>query len=374
MTSKIALIKSENYQNIKDKIKSTLNLLGGIENFIHPGQKVLLKPNLFGYDCPKHAATNLEFLSAIIDIVKEHTLNIYIGELIASDQPGLNKKAFKKHGLIELAKEKQVKLIDFQTSSLKKTTIKDPLVCAWADIVEPMKTFDFIINIPKFKGHPHTYITGAVKNCFGCIRDSERGEIHKEFQGENFGKAVVDIYSGMKFDLTIMDAIIGMDGDESPAYGSEAKIGYILAGTDPVAIDAIISKITGHELNLLPTIKYGHIKGIGTANFKEIKILGDKPEKRPFKHHKNYINLVNKSKTQNKDIKNKKSNSDTSNLEFPTIDKSKCTFCQMCAINCPAKAIIVDNENRTVSIDESKCIKCYRCLESCQGKAIFLKK
>ena len=45
---KVSIIKQDNYYytEIKEKLLKTLDNLGGVENFIKEGDKILLKPNL----------------------------------------------------------------------------------------------------------------------------------------------------------------------------------------------------------------------------------------------------------------------------------------------------------------------------------------
>ncbi|MFP4112244.1 MAG: DUF362 domain-containing protein [Candidatus Woesearchaeota archaeon] len=356
--SQISLVKTDDYSDIKNDIKKSLELLGGIKRFIVPGKRVLLKPNLFAVDALPHAMTDKIFLRAVIEIVSEAGGKPYIGELVASDQPGINKRAFKNLGIIDMAKETGVKLIDFQTGKFITTRIKNPLVLKTVDVAEKMKKFDLIINLPKFKSHGGTYITGAIKNCFGCIRPEQRGEIHKNYPGEDFSKAVVDTYSAMRFDLTIMDAVVAMDGDEGPAFGDPVNMGYVISGTDPVSIDALASKMTGHKISCIPLLLWAHKKRLGTAKIPEIEILGDKPTRVKFQKHKNYI--------INMGAKNKEKS-----FSYPEIN-DKCIRCAACLENCPVEAIFM-NGNK-MKIDYQKCIQCYRCLEACPVGAVNLKK
>ncbi len=52
------------------------------------------------------------------------------------------------------------------------------------------------------------------------------------------------------------------------------------------------------------------------------------------------------------------------------IIKQNCKKCSICAINCPVKAIVGNQENGFV-IDKEKCIKCGKCFEICKFNAII---
>jgi formate hydrogenlyase subunit 6/NADH:ubiquinone oxidoreductase subunit I len=53
-------------------------------------------------------------------------------------------------------------------------------------------------------------------------------------------------------------------------------------------------------------------------------------------------------------------------------DMEKCNLCTACARVCPANAIIVDKENKTIKYDPFACIYCGNCVDSCPRKAITM--
>lgn len=53
---------------------------------------------------------------------------------------------------------------------------------------------------------------------------------------------------------------------------------------------------------------------------------------------------------------------------MPKVDKEKCAGCGLCAEECPADAISMQ-EGKAV-IDQDKCIKCGKCIEVCPMDAI----
>ena len=55
----VALVPCESYQEeqVYGAVKEGVDLLGGIEHFFHPEERILLKPNLLGKAAPEKAVT-----------------------------------------------------------------------------------------------------------------------------------------------------------------------------------------------------------------------------------------------------------------------------------------------------------------------------
>ena len=53
-----------------------------------------------------------------------------------------------------------------------------------------------------------------------------------------------------------------------------------------------------------------------------------------------------------------------------TINQEKCTFCGLCAADCPSKVITIDRENRKAVINSSGCIECSHCGMICPAGAV----
>jgi len=69
-----------------------------------------------------------------------------------------------------------------------------------------------------------TVYSGAVKNMFGIIPGSYKSEYHLRFDDtRDFADLLIDIYSFSKPVLTVMDAVIGMEG-----YGPTSRSKFLL--------------------------------------------------------------------------------------------------------------------------------------------------
>jgi len=357
--AKVSIIKCKDYSKVKESIKESLDLLGGLKRFIKRTDKVLLKPNLCDPVKREQAAvTDPVFIKAVIELIKEITPFVFLADLPALDKEGVTREVLLKSGIMDVLKETETKWVNLEKTGFIAKDIPYFKVMDKTDFSKVYFYSDTIINLPKLKTHGITYITGAIKNMFGLIHMQERKYLHSNFNDDGFSQGLVDIYSFMKpkVKLHIMDAVIGMDGDEGPCYGKPNNIGYVLASKDGVAIDAVAAKITGHNPLSILTTKYAHKRKIGIGNIYEIRIVGNSLETVRFNPHTNY-------KKRNDKLKISKLT--------PHIDETKCKKCNSCYVSCPVNAI--DEIKGNFIINPDKCIKCYCCVESCIYGAIRLK-
>jgi len=100
---------------------------------------------------------------------------------------------------------------------------------------------DYLINMPVLKAHCQTKLTCALKNLKGCIPDSEK----RRFHTLGLHKPIACLGAAVRADLTIVDAIVGdLTFEEG---GTPVQMNRIIAGKDPVLIDAYAAQLIGYE-------------------------------------------------------------------------------------------------------------------------------
>ncbi|MDD1699896.1 MAG: 4Fe-4S binding protein [Methanoregula sp.] len=52
------------------------------------------------------------------------------------------------------------------------------------------------------------------------------------------------------------------------------------------------------------------------------------------------------------------------------VDTSKCTGCETCVNECPASAIVIENEK--AKVDKDMCVDCQTCVDVCPSEAILV--
>jgi Pyruvate/2-oxoacid:ferredoxin oxidoreductase delta subunit len=225
------------------------------------------------------------------------------------------------------------------------------------------------VNIPKFKTHDFTLLTGAVKNLFGLVPGTYKTELHKNYSKvDEFSRVLVDIYEEAKPILTVIDGIVAMEADGPGTSGKMRNLGLLLAGSDCVSIDSILARIMGIKpFDVLSTYEAAK-RGLGIADLKSIRILGEKLEDvigEPF--------ILPSTSIVKRAIPQPMLNLVKKMIRYyPYVEYAKCIRCSACISACPGKAIAMENSGP--AFDYQRCIACFCCQEACPESAIKIKK
>jgi len=225
---------------------------------------------------------------------------------------------------------------------------------------------DVIINLPKLKTHSLCVLTGGVKNMYGTIPLGLRRKFHADYiRSYDFSQVLIDIFSAVRPQLTIMDGVIAMEG-EGPAAGSLRKLGVILASQDTVAVDAVATKIIGLNPLDIHTTRYSDERGLGVGNSENIEVVGERIDDvavPDFKPPSSAVNTLSRRVPQflPRFILNQLSIK-------PSVIERRCSGCSECEKICPVGAISVSG--KTAKIDYGICIQCMCCHEVCRFNAI----
>lgn len=375
--TKVALIKCSDYDNdlLIQSIKDGLVRIG-FDFTQFKNARVGLKPNLLMAAKPEKAVTTHPlFFKAVAKIVSE-----YGGTPVLTECNGFGsyKAVLKSAGYSEVIKE-----LDMQVGEMDGTA---ELYYPQANLmkrIEISKAFfdvDMIISLPKFKAHGFTYMSGAVKNLFGTIPGLRKARMHMRFPDPvNFSEWLLDLNGALlnsfekpKKIIHIMDAIIGLEGEGPGPSGTPKKIGAIIMGSDPVAVDYTAAGVAGIDYKKCPTIMLGFKRDFAISSPEEVSIIGqsiDELRVTDFQPTKSSISShVLRGWLVGPTVKNLF-------VEKPWPSAEKCTLCYKCKTVCPGGAIFNAKGNKKIPrYDYKKCIRCYCCIEFCPEAAISLKK
>jgi uncharacterized protein (DUF362 family)/Pyruvate/2-oxoacid:ferredoxin oxidoreductase delta subunit len=344
-----------------------LDLIGGLGSLIRPSDKVLLKINhLSPASSPDRGIiTHPIFVEAILHLLKDYSLNI----TVADDIESIASDGFAVSGFREMCKRAGVDLLNFKQKGFLETEC-DGFFLKKVHLSKAALDADVLINLPKLKTHSLTVLTGGVKNMYGTIPNGLRTRFHGDYvRPEDFGQVLVDIFSAIKPQLTIMDGVVTMEG-EGPASGSLREVGVILASQDAVALDAVATKIIGLDPMDIYTTKYATERGLGIGNLQDIEVVGETLEDVSVTDFKLPASATGVLTRKAPRILTRHLLPQLS--VRPEIVKGRCTGCFECESVCPVSAIL--RVNGRAEINPRKCIRCMCCHEVCHFHAIVPKR
>lgn len=373
---KVFIKKTPSYdpQEVYGSVKylmEQMNIMAAVGN----GKTVLLKPNMLSRSSPdKAVTTNPEVLNAVISVLKEW--GVATENMLIADSGGgptssaIQQSCYNGCGFGEVSRNTGVSLY---TKLESKTVKTHGLIVKEFELILPSVEYDVIINLPKFKTHVMTGMSGAVKNIFGTISGLKKAEFHMRFpQKENFSRMLVDLCDTVKPNFTIVDAVVGMHGD-GPSGGSPIDLGFMLAGENPYYIDSVIGGMMGFELMNLPVVKEAVSRGLCEEVLPTDTVAGDielYKKIEGFRLPKSYG--VNFSDQLPRAISWATPTVERLIAPKPYINKNRCIGCEKCKNICPQKVITIENKKAQIAL--KNCIKCFCCHEICPVKAIDVKR
>ena len=259
-----------NRTSIAEVIERQFKLLGGLEKFVTPGDTVLLKPNFIAPRSPRHATqTHPAVIIETARLLKDFGAKPFVGDSPAWGNVFTCVKALR---LEEPLKKLSVPVKQLDKPKKCRIGTKNTIV----GISSVALDADVIINLPKFKSHQQLVATFAVKNMFGCVSGKQKALWHFAKGGNvnDFCELLIEIFRFLNPALTIIDAVIAMDG-QGPIRGRTRPLGWLLSGTDPIACETICAKLIGINPQDIPIIKTARQIGFGCSDPAKIQIIGD---------------------------------------------------------------------------------------------------
>ncbi|NHI88949.1 MAG: DUF362 domain-containing protein [Candidatus Thorarchaeota archaeon] len=311
MMAVVSIVQSE---SIRTTVEESIRLLGGIDRFVQPESKVVIKPNLvFGLPPYTGFTTDYPIVQAIIELCQDMgKLNISIAEGSGGIDTNL---AFRVSGYVELAEKYNLKLVDLNGSPNVSVPVPSGQAIQELRVPKIILDCDVLINMPKLKLYrivqgKNQWASLAVKNLMGAIpgkgdySDNRPSgfclELSQEFlttKGKYYHSAyrrwwspsgekrrihkdlvhgLADINTVIRPTLNIIDGIVvSNDIDMTNTRGQDPfNLNTILASQDPLAIDFIAARIGGLSPFKIPYLEHAAERGIGESDYNKIQTLG----------------------------------------------------------------------------------------------------
>lgn len=343
---------------------------------LSPTTKVLLKPNLVTKQPPEKAVTtHPQVLLAVIRACQNRGV---VDIMVADSAGGLYNPAqmrglYKGCGLTEVCEGLEgVTLYD----ACETTVIpaKNGTAVTEFEFLNPLLEADYIINLPKFKTHVMTGMTAATKNMYGAIPGLVKSQFHLRFPDrKRFGEMLIDLYQTLPPQLSILDGVVGMEGD-GPTSGTPREIGILLASQDSLSLDLAVAEMMGFTAERIPYLAVAHTRGLCHHCFDRSLLVGDLDcfaLLEGFRFPRTFQGAdgsTSFASTLPKPLQKMVASLEHTFAPHPVIRKNKCIGCGKCSEICSKNAITITSN--CAKVIQRDCIRCFCCHEMCPVDAI----
>ena len=286
MPPAVSLIRANSYEIelLRSSLLTLLEPLGGIGAIAKKGDRVLLKPNLLTGARPgKECTTRPEIVYCVAKMLQEIGAKPFMGDGPAF---GSARGVAEANGYKPILEALNLPVVEFHGSRYQTVSEEFNHLLLSKEAMEA----DVVINLPKVKSHIQLTLTMGTKNLFGCVPGKMKAWWHMEAGKDSarFGQMLVETARAINPDLTILDGIIGHEGN-GPSGGEPRPLGILGASSDVFALDRAIAEILNVDPLLVPTVaasmRLGLCSDVAAIDFpylrpEDLKVLDWKlPEK-----------------------------------------------------------------------------------------------
>jgi len=229
-------------------VAEALEDAGAVEA-IRGHDQIVLKPNLI-QAAPPPVTTSTECIAAVIEYLRARSdARILIAE---GSGGGDTLDVFETLGYNDIGDFYDVDLIDLDRVETMK--VANPALTLLREFHIPRLLLDaFIISIPVLKAHSMSDVTLSLKNMLGIAPASRYGgsafrksRLHGANNGE-LHRNIVELNTYRSPDFSLIDATVGMAEAHLWGRHCDPPVSRLVAGRDPVAVDAIGAGLLGRD-------------------------------------------------------------------------------------------------------------------------------
>ncbi|MGA3026930.1 MAG: DUF362 domain-containing protein [Bryobacteraceae bacterium] len=246
-------------------VRAAIRQLGGIERFIARGDVVVIKPNMSWDRTPEQAAnTNPEVVAETVRLCRQAGAGDVIVTDVSINEP---RRCFERSGIGAAARAAGAHVILPEERRFREVDLRGAVLGSWP-VLNPFLAADKVINIPIAKHHSLTGATLGMKNWYGIL-GGPRHRLHQRIH-----ESLVDLAEFMRPTLTIVDAcrVLLRNGPGGGSLADVAAAKTLVAGTDPVAVDAYAAK-TWWDLDAgrLRYLQIAAARGLGSWDLTNVR-------------------------------------------------------------------------------------------------------
>lgn len=251
------------------------NLLEGLEfinwkEYVKKDSVVFVKPNFTFPRYKEGITTNPELLKCLLEIVKNRSSHVILGESNGGNHSFKAEEAFLGHQMYEVCEEVGVELVNL--SNLPSKFVESEVQSKKVKVQLPkmlLEEVDCFVSVPVLKVHVMTGVSLGLKNSWGCYPDTMRCLHH-----QNLDRKLAFMAKILDPKIVVIDGLYALDG-HGPMFGNPVKMDLILMSNNVVVADTLGAVIMGVPLKKAKHIIIAEKEGIGTTNLENVRINTD---------------------------------------------------------------------------------------------------
>jgi uncharacterized protein (DUF362 family) len=246
-------------------VRRAFDDLGGVGRFIAHGDLVVLKPNIAWDRTPEQAATtNPDLVAEVVkQCMQAGAKRVIVTDISCNEA----ERCFRRSGIAAAARAEGADVILPDPARFREVDLGGEVLQNW-QVFEPFLLADKVINLPIAKHHALTGATLGFKNWYGIL-GGERNRLHQQIH-----QSLVDLAAFMLPTLTLLDCyrVLLRNGPTGGNLEDVALHKTLVAGTDPVALDAYAAKAYWNlDADAMPYLKLAEKRGLGQSDFAQVR-------------------------------------------------------------------------------------------------------
>lgn len=246
-------------------IHKAIDLLGGIERFVKPGEQVAIKPNVAFASPPMLGATaNPQLVAEVVRLCYRAGAK----QVIVTDNP-INDPAscFRLSGVGKAASEAGAKIILPRGHHFQPTTLASgKLIKNWPLFFGPLENADRLIGIAPVKHHHRAGASMSMKNWYGLL-GGRRNVFHQDIN-----TIIAELAMLVKPTLVVLDGteVMMTNGPTGGSVSDLRRANTLIVSCDMVAADSYGCGLLELTVSDLPYLAKAEKAGAGTTDYESL--------------------------------------------------------------------------------------------------------
>lgn len=268
MTSaRVAIVRDS---DLTRRVVKAVEMIGGLGEVIHEGDRVFVKPNLVdGAPAKTGETTHPLAIKALVELCFEAgAREVVVGE--TDFKGGRRTRLFRE--IAQLIHPLGGQVVDLDEEPFPEVPVPNPVRFERVRLAKRMLDCDVYVSFPTLKTHDQIGATISIKNVYGCISHGDKIEYHR-LDGEE--QAIVDLTAVRKPDLAVVDGTYStFHFGPRREFPETHRLDLALAGLDPVAVDTVGAEVIGIDPRTMRYLTWAEERGLGVTDRMRIETVG----------------------------------------------------------------------------------------------------